>query len=169
VARALAGDPPVMLMDEPFGAIDPITRIRLQNELLKILRSIKKTVIFVTHDVDEAIKMGDRVAILRDGRLVQYAPPREILARPADAFVEEFVGRDRVLKRLSLVTAREIMTPGRGAADAPSVPIDAPATEALSAMLAAGRDVVAVIDDTGASRGLVTIDAIRTVLAASPR
>ena len=103
VARALAADPPVMLMDEPFGAIDPINRARLQNEFLNILRTIRKTIIFVTHDIDEAIKMGDRIAIMRDGRLVQYGTPDEILARPADRFVEEFVGTDRALKRLSLV------------------------------------------------------------------
>ena len=102
VARALAADPPVMLMDEPFGAIDPITRARLQDEFLDILRSLEKTIVFVTHDIDEAIKMGDRIAILRDGALVQYDTPEAILARPADAFVESFVGTDRALKRLAL-------------------------------------------------------------------
>ncbi len=109
VARALAADPPVMLMDEPFGAIDPINRGRLQNEFLRILREIRKTVIFVTHDIDEALKMGDRIAIMRDGRLVQYGTPHEILARPADSFVEEFVGTDRALKRLNLVLVEEAM------------------------------------------------------------
>ena len=84
VARALAADPPVMLMDEPFGAIDPITRARLQDEFLNILRSLEKTIVFVTHDIDEALKMGDRIAILRDGALVQYGAPEAILARPAD-------------------------------------------------------------------------------------
>ena len=109
VARALAADPPVMLMDEPFGAIDPITRARLQNEFLKILREIRKTIIFVTHDIDEAIKMGDRIAILRDGKLVQYGTPDEILTRPADAFVEDFVGADRALKRLNLLKVSDAM------------------------------------------------------------
>jgi osmoprotectant transport system ATP-binding protein len=109
VARALAGDPPVMLMDEPFGAVDPITRTHLQNEFLKILRTLRKTILFVTHDVDEAIKMGDTIAIMKDGRLVQAGTPDEILARPADAFVEEFFGSDRALKRLNLVTVREVM------------------------------------------------------------
>ena len=92
VARALAADPPVMLMDEPFGAIDPITRARLQDEFLNILRALKKTIVFVTHDIDEAIKMGERIAILRDGALVQYDTPEQILAAPPDAFVESFVG-----------------------------------------------------------------------------
>ncbi|MBK7473706.1 MAG: ATP-binding cassette domain-containing protein [Betaproteobacteria bacterium] len=100
VARALAADPPVMLMDEPFGAIDPITRTRLQDEFLRIQARLKKTVVFVTHDLDEAIRMGDRIAILREGRVVQYDTPEAILARPANAFVEEFVGQDRALKRL---------------------------------------------------------------------
>ena len=106
VARALAADPPVMLMDEPFGAIDPITRARLQDEFLRILRELRKTIVFVTHDIDEAIKMGDRIAILRDGALVQYDTPEAILARPADAFVEAFVGTDRALKRLALSRSR---------------------------------------------------------------
>ncbi len=106
VARALAADPPVMLMDEPFGALDPITRTRLQAEFLRILRGLRKTIVFVTHDIDEAIKMGDRIAIMRDGRLVQYDTPEAILAQPADAFVDEFVGSDRALKRLALSQAR---------------------------------------------------------------
>jgi osmoprotectant transport system ATP-binding protein len=109
LARALAADPPLMLMDEPFGAIDPITRERLQDEFLRLQREIRKTVIFVTHDIDEAVKMGDRVAILREGgRLAQYDTPEEILARPADEFVARFVGADRGLKRLSLNTLAEV-------------------------------------------------------------
>jgi osmoprotectant transport system ATP-binding protein len=109
VARALAADPRVMLMDEPFGAIDPITRERLQNEFLRLQGEIRKTVLFVTHDIDEAIKMGDRVAILREGgRLAQYATPAELLMAPADDFVEDFVGADRALKRLALMRVRDI-------------------------------------------------------------
>jgi osmoprotectant transport system ATP-binding protein len=109
VARALAADPPVMLMDEPFGAIDPIARERLQNEFLRLQANIKKTVLFVTHDIDEAIKMGDRIAIIRDGgRLAQYATPAELLMAPADDFVEDFVGADRALKRLALMRVRDI-------------------------------------------------------------
>jgi osmoprotectant transport system ATP-binding protein len=109
VARALAADPLVMLMDEPFGAIDPITRERLQNEFLRLQGEIRKTVLFVTHDIDEAIKMGDRVAVLREGgRLAQYATPAELLMAPADEFVEDFVGADRALKRLALMRVGDI-------------------------------------------------------------
>jgi osmoprotectant transport system ATP-binding protein len=109
VARALAADPPVMLMDEPFGAIDPITRERLQNEFLRLQGEIKKTILFVTHDIDEAIKMGDHVAVLRQGgRLAQYASPAELLMDPADEFVEDFVGADRALKRLALMRVADI-------------------------------------------------------------
>jgi osmoprotectant transport system ATP-binding protein len=109
VARALAADPPLMLMDEPFGAIDPINRERLQNEFLRLQAEIRKTVVFVTHDIDEAIKMGDRIAILREGgHLEQYAPPAELLMSPESPFVEDFVGADRALKRLSLQRVRDV-------------------------------------------------------------
>jgi osmoprotectant transport system ATP-binding protein len=109
VARALAVDPPVMLMDEPFGAIDPINRERLQNEFLRLQSEIKKTIVFVTHDIDEAIKMGDRIAILKEGgHLAQYAPPAELLMAPADEFVEQFVGADRALKRLALQRVKDV-------------------------------------------------------------
>ncbi|HYI67963.1 MAG TPA: betaine/proline/choline family ABC transporter ATP-binding protein [Candidatus Limnocylindrales bacterium] len=109
VARALAADPPVMLMDEPFGAVDPIRRDRLQNEFLRLQEQVRKTIIFVTHDVDEAIKMGDRIAILqRGGILAQYDTPAAILANPASEFVERFVGADRGLKRLSLARVRDL-------------------------------------------------------------
>jgi osmoprotectant transport system ATP-binding protein len=109
VARALAADPPLMLMDEPFGAIDPINRERLQNEFLRLQSELRKTIVFVTHDIDEAIKMGDRIAVLRvGGRLAQYAPPAELLMYPADEFVEDFVGADRALKRLALQRVRDI-------------------------------------------------------------
>ena len=111
VARALAADPPVMLMDEPFGAVDPIRRERLQNEFLRLQERVRKTIIFVTHDVDEAIKMGDRIAILqRGGMLAQYDTPAAILANPASEFVERFVGADRGLKRLSLARVRDLET-----------------------------------------------------------
>lgn len=109
VARALAVDPPVMLMDEPFGAIDPINRSRLQNEFLRLQAELQKTVLFVTHDVDEAIKMGDRVAVLKKGgQLAQFATPTELLMEPADDFVEDFVGADRALKRLALMRVRDV-------------------------------------------------------------
>jgi osmoprotectant transport system ATP-binding protein len=126
VARALAADPPVMLMDEPFGAVDPIVRERLQNEFLRLQEEIAKTILFVTHDIDEAIKMGDLVAVMKGGgHLAQFGPPSEILAAPADDFVARFVGADRGLKRLSLsrvgaLELRQAVTahPGDDAADA---------------------------------------------------
>jgi len=109
VARAMSADPDVMLMDEPFGAIDPITRDRLQNEFLRLQAGMRKTIIFVTHDIDEAIKMGDRIAILRDrSRVAQYDTPERILTDPADEYVRDFIGRGASLKRLSLTRVRDI-------------------------------------------------------------
>jgi osmoprotectant transport system ATP-binding protein len=109
VARALAADPGVMLMDEPFGAVDPINRERLQNEFLRLQSELRKTILFVTHDIDEAIKMGDRIAVLRQGgKVAQYATPAELLMAPADDFVEDFVGADRALKRLALLRVADI-------------------------------------------------------------
>ena len=103
LARALAADPPLLLMDEPFGALDPITRFRLQTEMRRLQREVEKTVIFVTHDIDEAIQLGDRIAILREGGvLAQYDTPDAILAHPADDFVAKFIGEDRALRRLAL-------------------------------------------------------------------
>ncbi len=113
LARALGGDPPVMLMDEPFSAVDPITRERLQNDFLRLHRNVPKTVVFVTHDIDEAVKMGDRIALMREGHLVQYATPAELLAHPVDDFVADFVGADRALKSLSLTRVEELdLLPG---------------------------------------------------------
>jgi osmoprotectant transport system ATP-binding protein len=109
VARALAADPPIMLMDEPFGAVDPVVRERLQNEFLRLQEELAKTILFVTHDIDEAIKMGDLVAVMQvGGVLAQFGPPAEILAAPANEFVARFVGADRGLKRLSLRRVGEL-------------------------------------------------------------
>ena len=122
VARAMAAEPPVMLMDEPFGAVDPIVRERLQNEFLRIHETLRMTVLFVTHDIDEAIKMGTRVAVMQEGgRLAQYAPPIELLLNPANEFVEQFVGADRALKRLALSTVADISLKLL-----PSAPIESP-------------------------------------------
>jgi osmoprotectant transport system ATP-binding protein len=110
VARALAADPPVMLMDEPFGAIDPINRAVIQDEFLKMQQALKKTIMFVSHDIDEAIKMGDKVAVFREGRLVQYSSPDDLLAAPKNKFVESFLGEDRALKRLNLVKVQEVVS-----------------------------------------------------------
>jgi osmoprotectant transport system ATP-binding protein len=148
LARALAADPPVMLMDEPFSAVDPITRERLQNDFLRLHRQVPKTVVFVSHDIDEAVKMADLVAIMNEGRLVQCAPPAELLANPADAFVADFVGSDRALKGLSLTRLEEIAL-----VPAPTVPAsDSP--EAVRGRIAAGEltpidGAVLVVDAEG--------------------
>ena len=161
VARALAADPPVMLMDEPFGAIDPITRASLQDEFLRILKDLGKTIVFVTHDIDEAIKMGSRIAILRAGKVVQYDTPQHILAHPADSFVEAFIGGDRSLKRLSLLEAGAYLEAVSPVAGSPQVPASMPLRDALSTLLDAGADEAAVVDAAGNVLGRVTLSAIR--------
>ena len=169
VARALAADPPVMLMDEPFGAIDPITRGRLQAEFLRILQGLAKTIVFVTHDIDEAIRMGDRIAILKDGALVQYDTPEAILARPADAFVEEFVGADRALKRLTLIRTSAVVEQRGGELPARAIAADASLRDALALMLTTGVDVLAVTGPGAAPpSGIVTLGRIRAHVRATP-
>jgi len=113
VARALAADPPILLMDEPFGAVDPLNRELLQSEFARIQARLKKTVLFVTHDLDEAIRLADRIALMRDGRLVQLDSPEDLLAHPAGSFVRSFVGADRALKRLSRFPVADFMSPAR--------------------------------------------------------
>lgn len=126
VARALAADPPILLMDEPFGAVDPLTRERLQAQFLRIQQELKKTIILVTHDLDEAIRLADRIAIMELGRLVQYDTPEAILSKPANKFVHDFVGTDRALKRLSRIGIGSFIKP------APSLSINAPQEEVTS-------------------------------------
>lgn len=109
VARALGADPPILLMDEPFGAIDPITREKLQDEFLRIQKEIKKTIVFVTHDIDEAIKLGDKIALMKDGKIVQYDTTAHLLTNPKDDFVKSFIGADRILRGLRLMKVREAM------------------------------------------------------------
>jgi osmoprotectant transport system ATP-binding protein len=162
VARALAADPPLMLMDEPFGAIDPINRARLQDEFLRLQEQVRKTVVFVTHDIDEAIKMGDKIAILRQGGvLAQYDTPAEILTNPTDEFVAEFVGADRALKRLGLATLRDVELPspnGAKPSDEHRVSIDVTVRDALSQLLAAGGVPLTVLDDQQHVAGIVTLE-----------
>jgi osmoprotectant transport system ATP-binding protein len=167
VARALAADPPVMLMDEPFGAVDPVVRARLQRDVAAILRQLGKTVIMVTHDIDEAIRMGDRVAIMHEGRIVQHDRPERLLAAPADAFVADFVGADRGLKRLSLIAASEVASSAVPEPDAPAIPADSSVQTALTAILAAGSDAATLVGADGSIQGSVTLAAIRN-LAAPP-
>ena len=150
VARALAVDPPVMLMDEPFGAVDPIVRERLQDQFLEIQRRLKKTIVFVTHDIDEAIKMADRIAILNRGGIIeQFASPEEILRAPANDFVKKFVGAERGLKRLALVKVSDIQIE-----EGPVVTSQARADDALRAMEKFDLDWCSVVDD-GELRGWV--------------
>jgi len=157
LARALAADPPLMLMDEPFGAIDPIVRARLQDEFLRLQREVRKTVVFVTHDMDEAIKVGDRIAILRrGGQLAQYDTPAAILEQPADAFVADFVGADRALKALALHTLAELEL--RPAADGPRVPRSTTLRDALALTIEEHADTIAVTDEDGRVLGSLTKD-----------
>jgi osmoprotectant transport system ATP-binding protein len=143
VARAPAANPPLMLMDEPFGAIDPINRERLQNEFLRLQAEIRKTVVFVTHDIDEAIKMGDKLAVMKQGgKLAQYAPPAELLLHPADPFVEDFVGADRALKRLALQRVRDV-----DLWTAPLVRAGEPVAEALAKQSEADIDIPLLVDE----------------------
>ena len=167
VARALAADPPLMLMDEPFGAIDPITRTRLQDEFLRLQEHVRKTVVFVTHDIDEAIKMGDKIAILREGgRLAQYDTPAEILTNPADEFVAEFVGADRALKRLGLSTLADVQLPQpNGLHPGPgSVALQSTVRDALSQLLAAGGRPLRVVDEHDNVAGIVTLELLGGLL-----
>jgi osmoprotectant transport system ATP-binding protein len=157
VARALAADPPVMLMDEPFGAIDPITRGGLQEEFLRLQREIRKTIVFVTHDIDEAIKMGDKIAIMREGgHLVQYDTPAEILARPVNEFVARFVGIDRALKRLTLKHLRDVEI-----SPVPTAQIGEDAGAALERMSASPLDELIVVDGDGQPQGRVGEDRLQ--------
>ncbi|MGE5272326.1 MAG: ABC transporter ATP-binding protein [Verrucomicrobiota bacterium] len=168
LARALAVDPPLMLMDEPFGALDPITRDRLQLEFLRLHEDVRKTVIFVTHDIDEAIKLGDRIAIMREGgHLAQYDTPDHMLAHPADDFVARFVGADRGLKRLALRRLEEIeLEPLDGPPPAgPQAPGSTTLRDALSLMMSEGADPLVVVDAGGTPIGLLSVARVGRVLS----
>ncbi|HLR95297.1 MAG TPA: ABC transporter ATP-binding protein [Jiangellaceae bacterium] len=157
VARAMSADPDVMLMDEPFGAIDPITRDRLQNEFLRLQEEIKKTIIFVTHDIDEAIKMGDRIAILREqSRIAQFDTPERLLVDPADDFVSDFIGRGASLKRLNLSRVRDITLD-----DWPTVDEHASHDEVRSLLDRSERSAVLVLDQQRRPRRWVNIEHLR--------
>ena len=167
VARALAADPPVMLMDEPFAAVDPIVRERLQDEFLTIQERIRKTIVFVTHDVDEAIKMADRIAILNVGGILeQFGPPADVLRDPANDFVKDFIGEERGLKRLALIRVAGIEIE-EGPVVAPADPVE----KAHAAMEEFGQDWASVLED-GELLGWVDASALsgkRTVAEARPR
>jgi osmoprotectant transport system ATP-binding protein len=143
VARALASDPPVLLMDEPFGVVDPITRAQLQDELIRLQEDLRKTIVFVTHDFDEAVKLGDRIAVLAKGsRIVQYDTPAEILTNPADDYVAEFVGAGAALKQLTLTRVRDVDLD-----EAVTVSMGGDAADAARRAREAGRSHVILLDD----------------------
>jgi osmoprotectant transport system ATP-binding protein len=172
VARALAADPPVLLMDEPFGALDPITRERLQDELVALQAQIGKTIVLVTHDIAEAVRVADRIALFAENaRIAQYDTPAAILAQPADAFVASFVGSGAAIRRLRLETAGSLtLDPVRREEDAslaPTVRHDQSLYDALDAMLTAHADHAVVLDDDGVPMGTLTLAAVVREEAAS--
>lgn len=155
VARGLAADPPVILMDEPFGALDPITRAQLQDEFLRLRRRLKKVILFVTHDMDEAIKLGDRIAVMRSGRIVQFDTPRKILREPADPFVRDMVGREGGIKLMKLLRIADIMDP----ADGMTIPADR-LSEAERRMAESGKDILLVVDKEGRFQGTISYEQV---------
>lgn len=160
IARAMAADPAVMLMDEPFGAIDAITRTDLQNELLAIQRKVSKTIMFVTHDVDEALRLGSRIAVMRAGEVVQYGTPLEILTEPADDFVRTLLATDDVFRHLSLIPVSTLVGPTSASASGLTVPIEESARVALSLLINRGADEALVVDSAGRPAGSVTLQGI---------
>ncbi|HET9223791.1 MAG TPA: ABC transporter ATP-binding protein [Roseiflexaceae bacterium] len=176
LARALAADPSIMLMDEPFGAIDAITRARLQDELLAIQRQLHKTILFVTHDVEEALRLADRIIVMRAGTIVQYDTPLQIITQPRDAFVRDLVGAEDVMRGLSLVrvgTVLEARSPSERAAiddtttserdGAATINADDDLRSALSRLLASGAESLTVVDADGRPLGRLTLEEIRAV------
>jgi osmoprotectant transport system ATP-binding protein len=168
VARALAADPPLLLMDEPFAALDPVNREAIQDQFWRMQQSLRKTVLFVSHDIDEAVKMADRIAIFQTGRLAQFAAPDELLARPANEFVANFTGSDRTLKRLRRIRAAEVMTPA-------NVPVEDGVTLSVRAsddlrrvatlFLESGAETLPCIDADGRVVGQITRSAVAARLA----
>jgi len=166
VARALAADPPVLLMDEPFGAIDPIARLHLQNEFLSLQQRVKKTVVIVTHDIDEAVRLGDRIAVMREGGyLDQYATPAEVLGAPATEFVAEFTGSDRTLKLLAVtpVESGELEPVGPADEFLPLVPADKSLRAALAVLLDSTEGRVRVGSESQVD-GVLTMDGVHRAL-----
>lgn len=167
VARALAADPPVMLMDEPFGATDPITREKLQAEFLRLQQSIGKTIIFVTHDIDEAIRLGDRIAVLSErSQIEQFDTPAAILARPANDYVRSFIGQGAALKRLVLIPVESAELGAASAAGTHRVTVGDSLRDALDLLIVTGAPAIGVVDSAGALLGSLTVDRISATLGA---
>lgn len=169
LARALAADPAIMLMDEPFGAIDAITRTRLQEQLLTIQRKVRKTVLFVTHDVEEALRLADKLVVMRDGEVVQYDSPANILSGPHDDFVRELLHTDDVLRELSLIAVGTSMQPLHRQLSGPQISSDRNLREALSLMIRFGVDDLTVVDGDGAPVGGISIAEIQEIGARGRR
>jgi osmoprotectant transport system ATP-binding protein len=180
VARALAADPPVMLMDEPFGALDPIIREHIQNEFLRIQQDVKKTILFVSHDIDEAIKLGDTIAIFKSGHLMQQGTPDEILSQPQNEFVHDFVGSDRSLMRLTLLTVKDLVkskkqldkistkTKEKVASHEHVVHLNTNLKTALSVILSSPTGEVEVMDEKGHGIGVLTINDFESLSGVHP-
>ncbi|ATZ26031.1 Glycine betaine/carnitine/choline transport ATP-binding protein OpuCA [Streptomyces lavendulae subsp. lavendulae] len=166
VARALAADPPVLLMDEPFGAVDPVVRERLQNEFLALQKTVRKTILLVTHDLEEAVRLGDRIAVYGHGTIEQFARPAEVLAAPANAYVASFVGADRGLRRLAVTPVEAAdLAPAQGPAPAGTVSLGASLREALAALLQEDSGRIGVTDpETGALAGVLTPEGVHRAL-----
>ncbi len=161
LARALAASPPTMLMDEPFGALDAITRSRLQDELRRIHRRISQTVLFVTHDIEEAVRLADRIVVMRSGQIVQVGTPLEIVSEPADQFVSDLVGSHDVLRRFSLMPARAAMEPlPDERQDVPSIDADSFLREALGVLVETAAPYLIVEDEQGTPIGTLSMNAI---------
>ena len=151
VARALAADPPVILMDEPFGALDPVTRAQLQDGFIRLRTQVRKTILFITHDIDEAVRLGDRIVVMRAGKIAQLGTPGEVLRYPADEFVRRFIGHDRAMKLLKLARVGDLVD--RRIAQ---VVADAPADEARRTLQAAGGDILAIVRADGVFQGFLS-------------
>ncbi|HEY8892224.1 MAG TPA: ABC transporter ATP-binding protein [Clostridium sp.] len=163
VARALIMDPDVILMDEPFSALDPITKAQLQDEIFNIQQNVRKTIIFVTHDMDEALKLGDKICILEDGHVVQFDTPEELLKNPVNDFVRDFVGKNRIWTQPELIKAKDIMIakPIKSVAERTIL-------QAIEIMKSSNVDSLLIVDKLGILSGIVTLKQIRTTLRANP-
>jgi osmoprotectant transport system ATP-binding protein len=164
LARAMAAEPSMMLMDEPFGALDAITRTRLQDEVIKIHRQFRQTILFVTHDIEEAVRLADRIVVMREGRVVQFGTPLEIVSTPADAFVSELVGADDVLRRLSLLPVTAAIEPIERSQLNGEASIEESAflRDALGKLIESGHSRLVVVDGNNAPIGVVTLDSVQS-------